>query len=364
MTVNPLIFSNNPRYRITRHSLFWLLWILYYTLFSSLYWQNKYGFSKRFLSSLVEVSLSTPLDMIFCYSIIYFLLPKFLFRGRYLQMILLWLVFSVLFIFAFQTYNHHVVPLIRRAFGMPTPVFSSNLYWVFLDQFYQINMEGCLAAAIKLGKMSFIKQQELDLIKMEKQKIEPSLEEGKMLPVFLINALDRVEQLSVKRPTLIPGMVKKIKNLLLYVIYDNNQSSVSLEKELKLLEEYVELEKTGIAENLRIVIKITGNSGGERIAPFIILPLVENGFRQLSQLDMQHKFIDLDIKVLEGSFYMRLGWSKPVDTSTLTNGVSASLQHIDKRLDLLYPQSHEMKVVITADQFMVDLRIDLHRAIN
>jgi len=364
MTVNPLIFSNNPRYRIARHSLFWLLWILYYTIFSALYWKDQFPFNKRFFSSLVEVSLSTPLDMLFCYSIIYFLLPKFLFRGRYLQMILVWLLFSVLFIFTFQGFNHQVVPYIRRAFGMPAPLFSTNHYWVFLDQFYQINMEGCLAAAIKLGKMTFIKQQELDLIKIEKQKIEPSLEEGKMLPVFLINALDRVEQLSTRKPSLIPGMVKKIKNLLLYVIYDSNQSSVSLERELKSLEEYVELEKTGMAENLRILIKISGNAGAEKIAPFIILPLMENGFRQLSQVNLRNKFIDLDIRIAEGGFHMKIGWSKPVDSSTLVNGGSAVLQHINKRLDLLYPQSHELKVVITDDQFIVILWIDLHRAIN
>ncbi|HMH21915.1 MAG TPA: histidine kinase [Puia sp.] len=364
MTVNPLIFSNNPRYRITRHALFWLLWILYYSALTYMYWNGKYSFEKRVISSLVEVTISTPMDMIFCYSIIYYLLPKFLFKGRYIQMALLWILFSVLFIVTFRTYNYYVLPYIRGAFGMPTSPLSSNLPWVFLDLFYQINMEGCMAAAIKLGKMAFIKQQELDLIKREKLKLEPDLLRGKMQPVFLINALDRVEQLSISRPSLIPGMVKKIKNLLLYVIYDNNQTSVSLDKELLLVEEYVELEKTGMADNLRVILKITGNITGERIAPFIILPLVENGFRQLSLLDLQNKFIDLEIRVTDGSLQMKVGWSKPVDSSTLANGGNAALQNIGKRLDLLYPQSHELKVTITTNQFIIDLRIDLHRAIN
>jgi len=126
----------------------------------------------------------------------------------------------------------------------------------------------------------------------------------------------------------------------------------------------VELEKTGMADNLRAVIKITGNIAGERIAPFIILPMVENGFRQLSLLDMKNKFIDLEIRVTEGSLYMKVCWSKPVDSSTLANGGNSALQNIGKRLDLLYPQSHELKVIITTDQFIIDLRIDLHRAIN
>jgi hypothetical protein len=363
MTVNSFVFSNNRRYRITRHSLFWLLWILYYTVFNVLYWQNEYPLDRTFFESLVEVSLSTPMDMIFCYSIIYFLLPRYLFRGRYIQMILLWLLFSVLFILAFRAYNHEVVPYIRKGFGLPPPVFSKNVYWSFLNLFYQINMEGGLAAAIKLGKMWFIKQQELDLIKKEKQKTEAQSMEGKILPVFLIDALDRLEQLSVVKPSLIPGMVKKIKNLLLHVIYNSNMASVSLEKELTVLEEYIELEKTGMPENLRVVVKIIGNTAGERIAPFIILPLVENGFRQLFRLDLPDKFIDIEIRVDNGNLQMKVGWSKPIDSSTLINGGSLSLQNIGKRLNLLYPESHELKVVITTEQFIIHLKMQLDRAL-
>jgi len=361
MTVNSLVFSNNPRYRVTRHSLFWILWIVYYTVFNVIYWQNSYPLSSTIWSSLVEVCLSTPMDIVFCYSIIYFLLPRFLYRGRYIPMIFLWLMFSILFILAFRLYDHQFVPIIRKAFGLPPPVFSTNVPWVFLNLFYQINMEGGLAAAIKLGKMWFIKQQELDLVKKEQQKLEPNLQEGKMHPVFLINALDRMEQLSVIKPSMIPGMVKKIKNLLLYVIYDNNQASVSLEKELALLEEYIELEKAGSVENLRVSMKVLGTLAGERIAPFIILPLVENGFRQLSLLDLPDKFIDLQIRVTAGDLQLKLGWSKPIDSSTLTNGNNMALQHLGRRLHLLYPESHDLRVVITTEQFIINLRVSLNQ---
>ena len=364
MTVNPLVFSNNPRYRVTRHSLFWILWIIYYTVFNIVYWQNSYPLSSTIWSSLVEVLGSTPMDMVFCYSIIYFLLPRFLYRGRYIQMIFLWLLFSILFILAFRFYDHRFVPIIRQGFGLPAPVFSKNIPWVFLNLFYQINMEGGLAAAIKLGKMWFIKQQELDLIKKEQQKLEPNQQDGKLQPVFLISALDRMEQLSVIKPSLIPGMVKKIKNLLLYVIYDNNQASVGLEKELALLEEYIELEKAGSVENLRVMVKVLGHISGERIAPFIILPLVENGFRQLSLLNVPDKFIDLEVRIAAGDLQLKLAWSKPIDSSTLTNGNNLVLQNVGKRLKLLYPESHGLRVVITTEQFVIHLWVNLNRAIN
>ncbi|HEY4206980.1 MAG TPA: histidine kinase, partial [Puia sp.] len=363
--VNSLVFSNNRRYRIARHALFWTLWIIYYTVLNMVYWQGKYPFGTTLGLSLTEVALSTPFDMIFCYSIIYYLLPRFLYRGHLIQMLLLWLLFSMVFIVTFRWYNHHIVPHIRTAFGMPPPVFSKNVTWIILNLFYQVNMEGGLAAAIKLGKMWAIKEKELDLIKKEKQHIEPILESGPMQQsVFLINALDKVEQLSAIRPSLIPEMVKKIKNLLLYVLYDNNQASVSLEKEVALVEEYIGLEKTGNLDNLKVMVRMSGNLTGERIAPLIILPLVENGFRQLAAMDMAEKSMEVEMRVADGHLQMRLGWSKPIDTSTLMNGNTVSLQHIGKRLNLLYPESHELRVIITSEQFIVNLKINLNRAVR
>jgi LytS/YehU family sensor histidine kinase len=337
---------------------------LYYSIFGALYWTHRIPFSKSFFSILPEVAFSTPLDMIFCYSIIYFLLPRFLFTGRYIRMTLLWLLFSVLFIIAFQSYDLYVTPLIRRMTGMPDVKTTENYPWLFLNLFYQINMEGGLAAAIKLGKLWFIKQQELDLLKAEKHKPQPGMPDGPLQSGFLVNALDRVELLSVREPLIIPEMIKKIKNLLLYVLYDQNQASVSLEKELRLLEEYLALEETGNPEKLRILLKRSGELSGEKIAPFILLPLVENGFRQLSLMDLPEKHLLIDIRVANGSLYLQVGWSKPIDTSTLANGGNAFLQHIVKRLNLLYPQSHELKVFITTGQFLIDCRIDLHGGIK
>lgn len=364
MSLNSLVFSNNPRYRIARHSMFWILWIIYYTALQIVYWHNKYAFAKSFASSLVEVSISTPLDMIFCYSIIYFLIPRYLYKGHYIKMTLLWILLSITFILGYEAYVHYLVPPIREYFGMPHPASTMSHYWTFLYLFYQINMEGGLAAAIKLGKTVFIKQKELDLIKKEKQKAEPYLQEGKMQPVFLINALDRVEQLSISSPALIPEMMKKIKNLLLNVIYDNNQASVSLEKELAMLEEYVGLEKAGANGDLGVGLHINGNTSGKQIAPFILLPIVENAFRQLACLNLPEKFINLEVQVDDGNFRMKLSWPKPIDSSTLTGGGRPSLQNIGKRLNLLYPQSHDLKVIITSGQFLIDLQMDLHGAIN
>ena len=195
MTLYPFVFSNNPRYRVTRHVLFWLLWILYYTVESTISRAQRYDLNLAFFSSLTEVTITTPMDIAFCYGIIYFLLPRFLFRGQFLTLAVGWLVFSLLFFFMYMLFNETAGPVIRQQwFGLAAPASAINWGWMFFSLFATINMEGGLAAAIKLGKMWYIKASEVELLKKEKQRIEPDMLQGKIHPAFLINTLNKIER--------------------------------------------------------------------------------------------------------------------------------------------------------------------------
>src|SRR6478735_7323382 len=177
MRIHPFIFSNNRNYRLGRHALFWFLWILYYAIMSAIIMAPKWGFTKSFFAAFVEVAESTPLDMCFCYFIIYFLFPKFLYKGRYVGMLFLWLIASLGFIFLYFLNARFIVPYIRELFDMKM---GTTAYFITASNFFflfsQINMEGCVAASIKLGKLWYIKQQEIDLLEQEKQKINPNVE--------------------------------------------------------------------------------------------------------------------------------------------------------------------------------------------
>ncbi len=364
MNTFSLVFSNNPRYRITRHVLFWLLWIIYFTLMYTFARLDQLSISRSLLSSFKELLVLTPIDIVHCYVIIYFLLPRYLFKGRYLMMIFLWLISTLLAIALTEPVLYYIIAPLRETAGLKRPALPSRQFVYFYNNFAFFNLQGCLAAAIKLGKMWFIKQQELGLIKLEKQKVEVPAQNDKIRPVFLINALNRIELLSAEKPAIIPGMIKKIRNLLLYVIYDNNQSRIGLKKELDLLEEYVELEKISRKEVINVSLKIIGDIHHEKIAPFIILPLVENSFQQLSVLPLAEKSIDIEIKVIEGNLAAKIAWTKPVDTAALANGINSFLNNLRKRLNLLYPESYDMKLVIETGLLVICLNIALRRAIN
>lgn len=365
MNIYPLVFSNNPRYRIARHVLFWSLWMIYFTFMYALNrLDSQPSFRLSLWSSFIEILIFTVIDIVHCYLIIYFILPRYLFTGRYLMLIFSWVLFTFIAIVITQFVFIYVIGPIRDSFHVRRAPLQRNLFIYFYTNFAFYNLQGCLAAAIKLGKMWYIKQRELNLIKNEKQKMEVAREEGKMQPVFLTNALDRLEMLSYQQPAVIPGLIKKIKGLVLYVIYDHNQAKVPLGKELHAVQEYVELERITNADNFRICLRVTGEVADEQIAPFILLPLVENSFRQLAILEVPQKCLDIDIHIHGGRLLTKIAWSKPVDTSALENGVNQFLLNTRKRLNLLYPESHDMKVIIRNEQFVVCLNMNLHRAIT
>ena len=325
----------------------------------------KYGFLKNFSEAFVEVAESTPLDMCFCYFVIYYLLPKFLYNGRYTGMLLLWLSASILFIILYELNATFIVPYIRDWFGMKTSISSpANYTYDFFILFSQINMEGCMAASIKLGKLWYIKQQEIDLLKQEKQKIKPHEEQGLIQPAFLTDLLTRMEVIANEKPLVAAQSIKKIRNLLLYILYENASSKVPLNKEFALLQEYIDLEKLTAEKEINVHASISTSPSSETIAPFIILPLVENAFKQISSYNIKNPTLNLYISLQNEMIDIKLNWDKPIETSSLTNGRNIILHNISKRLQLIYPQSHELKMMIETQKIFIELRINLKKAIN
>jgi LytS/YehU family sensor histidine kinase len=248
---------------------------------------------------------------------------------------------------------------------MKTSISSpANYSYDFFILFSQINMEGCVAASIKLGKLWFIKQQEIDLIEQEKQKFRPHEEKGLIQPAFLTDLLTRMEIIANEKPLVAAQSMKTIRHLLLYILYENASSKVPLHKEFALLQEYIDLEK--LTAEKEVIVKVTINTSAsyETIAPFIMLPLVENAFKQLSSYSLKNPTLDINIAHQNEMIDIKLVWSKPIETSSLTNGRNIILQNISKRLQLIYPQSHELKMMIETEKIFIDLRINLKKAIN
>lgn len=280
-------------------------------------------------------------------------------------MVLLWLLSSLIFIALFEMFNAEIVPFIKGWFGLPKPSKQPNYFWLSFSLFSQINMEGCLAAAIKLGKISFIKQKEIDLLKNEKIKLQTEKDKtDDVQPVFLTDIMKRIETMIAEKPMNIPDAFKKIRNLMTYAIYEKTNVQVELKKELELLTEYIELEQYTRENVIDVNLSVSGDTEQESIRSFILLQCIQNAFNHVADADVEIKKIDIYIKVFNRLLDMSISWNKPLYTSTLFEGKNIILQNLSNRLKLIYPESHEIKFLIEAEKIIVSLKIDLKGAIN
>lgn len=359
MYIDSLVFSNERKFRISRHVFFWLGWISYFVTEATLRRSEVYSFHTAILSSITEVLCSTPIDMAFCYSIIYFLFPRFLFRAMYVRMVLLWLLFAIACFFIYQGYNQYLVPHIHAFYGMKPPRMASSLVWAFFYFFMTFNMEGCLAAAIKLGKMWYIKKSENDVLTYQKEQMEAFIHSDQTQSHFLFHTFSRVHDIAYKSSPQIAGMISRLQKITLFTLGQYQYTQVDIEKEIQVLQEFIELEREGTSEAGTYSITVAGDVAGKKIASFVLLPLVENIFSQQVNNNGPADFVQISISIIKDAFKFEIRHSKPHQTSTLTNAKRDTIYQIKKRLNILYPGSHQLSVTIETETVKTSLEINL-----
>ncbi len=97
------------------------------------------------------------------------------------------------------------------------------------------------------------------------------------------------------------------------------------------------------------------------ISPLLLIPFVENSFKHGTSKMLANPYVILNSTVQDDIFYFKLSNSKPsADEEISVNGNRGlGLKNVKKRLELLYPNRHELYIMDDPTSFTVWLRIDL-----
>jgi hypothetical protein len=360
------IFSDKPEHWLKRHGLFWLFWVLFFTL---VYGSKPVGAGIPF-SDVITVSYSLaflgaviymPCHMLFSYAVIYGLMPRFLFTGRY------WTFFAglALAVLLEASLSHLATVLgvnpVRRYLGIAYP--ESSFYFGLMAGLRGGLSIGGFAIAIKLMKFFYLKQQANQQLEREKLKAELQLLKAQVHPHFLFNTLNNLYAHTLTRSDQAPEIVLKLSELLRYMLYECNTPRVSLTKELKFLHSYLELEKLRYGERLDIALNIGGDTADKLIAPLLLIPFVENSFKHGASQQLDQAWVSLDLMVKDNTLKFRLINGKtaletPYNPENDRSG-RIGLQNVRKRLALIYPGKHELKVLDEGETFAVILTLEL-----
>ena len=187
------------------------------------------------------------------------------------------------------------------------------------------------------------KQLEIDNIKNELNFLKAQFQ-----PHFLFNTLNNIYSLTFNNSELAGKSILQLSGLLRYVLYESDSEKVDLQKEIKHLKEYIELEKIRFASRMELSFNISGDTSGKKIIPILLIPFLENAFKHASnKLDEKIWItIDLIIKKEYLSFTVENSVFPEGKTQIQHSYSGIGLENVKRRLSLLYKNytfNHEQK---------------------
>ena len=161
-------------------------------------------------------------------------------------------------------------------------------------------------------------------------------------------------------------MIQKLSGLLHYMLYECKQPLVPLERELRMIENYISLERIRYGERLKIKMELQQGNGRQMIAPLLMIPFVENSFKHGTSKMLSNPEISLSILVKKSILYFNVTNSRPPEIEeTSSRGYRGlGLKNVTKRLGLLYPGKHDLEIIDDPHTYSVWLKIFLSEPVS
>lgn len=383
MTKHEFIFSDQRWHRVTRHVIFWLLWCLAFNILFHFPihvfkgWNEgaagnanlkQLGLGLFFVKTLLVNSFFGVIvpQIALTYVLLYWLLPNYFFKKKN-PLVTTSVIIGVLIAFVVTTilFKHSPVLYIWLAgMGTTSYVFSVMPHAVTIDQLTTLPIVLGFAVMIKLIKRWRLKQKEIEQLAKEKTKAELQLLKAQVHPHFLFNTLNNIYFFTLTNSIQAPEMIKKLSGMLHYILNECDRPQVPLEKEIKMIRDYMALEKIRYGDQLQMTIDIQENNNNEKmIAPLLLIPFVENSFKHGASKMITHPWVKLRITIENNRLHFIIMNSVPAITEATHSKGNIGLKNVRKRLELLYPDSHELNIASESVSYAVYLNIEL-QAIN
>ena len=339
----------------TKHFIFWVIIVLVFMVRDSMLDQHSA------LSSLIRQLCMFVPQVIASYLFAYVLIPRYILRKQKLFYILIMLLIAyTTSILARVLIIYLSEPLIRTPPFEQESLIEIILDWKKLLFSYFPSVYIVVFAFLFLQYFEHFanaKQQEL---KLRKEKIEAELHilKAQLNPHFLFNTLNNIYVLALENSPKTSYSIERLSEILDYVLYRCTEKYVSLYGEIRMLENYIALEKLRYDDRLQVTFqKEVGQD--IKIAPLILLSFVENAFKHGAGEDSGSPKIDITIRYGNGLFLFEI--CNTIQSMNVNHPrKKIGLINIRKQLDLLYQNQYILEIENTAeDKFLVRLKIEI-----
>ncbi len=281
----------------------------------------------------------------------YFLLPRFLYQKKHLQFsIAVSIVIVVVILIEELVLEPIYFP--KRANSFPGLLFTLT----------QILPVITILTGFKFAWDALGKHREVDQLRATVKESELQFLKSQINPHFLFNNLNNLYSYAIENSPKTPEIILELSGVLRYMLYECREKYVLLEKEVTQLKNFINLNEMQIEERGNVHFSVQNIQPGYQIAPLILIVFIENAFKHSTASQTDKISIDIILELSDSGtlkFVCKNSFQPQSNTENLSMGIG--LDNVKKRLQLLYPDAHQLNIKKNKNEYEVLLFIHLYK---
>jgi len=244
-------------------------------------------------------------------------------------------------VFGFDNYNGHPYTVSR---------FVANVFFYYFPAYFIYGLmyffvEGWYKTA-----------QHRQSLQQEKAAAELAFLRSQINPHFLFNSINDIYSLTYQKSEEAPNALLKLSEILRYMLREGNNDFMSLQQEVKYIENVVELQRISAKGNAFINFDIEGYVGTQKVAALLFIAFVENAFKHGVWNNPEHP-IQINLNASNENIRFTIRNKKNKDQKDKTGGIG--LNNVSRRLQLIYPAKHQLDIVNGPEFYTINLTLQL-----
>jgi LytS/YehU family sensor histidine kinase len=197
---------------------------------------------------------------------------------------------------------------------------------------------------------------------LEKEKSQAELKalKSQINPHFLFNSLNSIYSMARKESKEVPEKIVQLSDLMRHIIYESDTDFIALEKEVEMLQNYIDMQNLRSGKN-QIVFNTIGEIKEKKIAPLLFLPFLENSFKHGMKGGAENAFVNIKLEVTGKVLHFEVENSKGQANDLLSDKYHGiGIENVRKRLEMIYPNQHKLNILDNEETFKVLLQVQLN----
>lgn len=288
----------------------------------------------------------------------YYLVPRFLFRGRYLGFLL---ANAIMLIASFIRYYFDqgwttIIPE-KIPDEIPLNIIKAGYSgFISLELVFQ-SMIILLAVGIKYAIKWNNEKQAMEEERRRNAEAELNWLKNQLNPHFLFNTLNNISSLTQIDPDKAQDSIGQLSELLRYALYESNVRKVKIRDEVGFMKNYIDLISLRCNEMTRIQSRFDRFDDSLVISPLLFISLIENAFKHGTSAHKE-SFVRIDMGIDDGDLVFSCENSIHERTSKDRSGSGIGLENMTRRLELLYPKTYSYNQFTDEDTYVAIVRIN------